>query len=266
MNVFIARQPGDKNRPTVFFVHGSMANYLQFESLIESLRGDYNIVAFDAYGCGKSEKPQGWEEYSADEHLEDVKTIVQKYKTSTNHVICHSFGTSQGIRLANLSATLDIKLNSLILLGTALTLPDGGHPLFRLPLFFLNWIQPWLTSQFAGIAFHEDCSPDIIEKSSEQSSSNPMHVCQAFYRQFKWCTAEEVAGVTCPVLILQGSGDRLTPVSGAKQLQRALQNCDMHLIEKAGHQVMQEAPEAVLGHITPFLASASRESSQQSPR
>jgi len=89
MNVFVDSQPGEVNRPTVFFVHGSMANYLQFENLIENLRGDYNIVAFDAYGCGKSHKPQGWEEYSADEHLEDVKAIVQKYKTCTNHLICH---------------------------------------------------------------------------------------------------------------------------------------------------------------------------------
>jgi len=175
-----------------------------------------------------------------------------------------SFGTSQGIRLANLADSLDFKLNSLTLLGTALTLPDGGHPLFRLPLFVLDWIQPWLTSQFARIAFHEDCSPDIIAKSSEQSSANPMHVCQAFYRQFKWCTAEEVSGVSCPVLILQGSGDRLTPVPGAEQLHRALQNATMHLIEKAGHQVMQEAPEAILGHIAPFLASFSSVESSQS--
>jgi hypothetical protein len=75
------------------------------------------------------------------------------------------------------------------LLGTALSLPDGGHPLFRLPLIVLNWIQPWLTSQFAGYAFHEDCPPDKIAKSSEESGGNPMHVCQAFYRQFKWYVA-----------------------------------------------------------------------------
>jgi pimeloyl-ACP methyl ester carboxylesterase len=78
-----------RSRPTVFFIHGSMANYQQFDHLISNLYKDYNIVAWDAYGCGGSEKPQGWEEYSADEHLEDVKAIVQKYKSSTNHLICH---------------------------------------------------------------------------------------------------------------------------------------------------------------------------------
>ena len=97
-----------------------------------------------------------------------------------------SFGTSQGIRLASKAHTADLNIQSMTLLGTALTLPDGGPALFKLPIFALNWIQPWLTAKFAGIAFHEDCSADIIAKCSEQSSSNPMHVCQAFYRQFKW--------------------------------------------------------------------------------
>ena len=89
LNVFIDQQDTSKDRPTIFFIHGSMATYRQFESLIESLRKDHNIVAWDAYGCGESDKPRGWEEYSADEHLEDVLAIVQKYKTTDNHLICH---------------------------------------------------------------------------------------------------------------------------------------------------------------------------------
>jgi hypothetical protein len=98
-----------------------------------------------------------------------------------------SFGTSQGIRLASAAHEAEeVSIHSMTLLGTALTLPAGGPFLFKLPVFVLDWIQPWLTAKFATIAFHDDCPPEIITKSSEQSSSNPMHVCQAFYRQFKW--------------------------------------------------------------------------------
>jgi pimeloyl-ACP methyl ester carboxylesterase len=43
--------------------------------------------------------------------------------------------------------------------------------------------------------------------------------------------------VACPVLILQGGGDKLTPVQGARQLQEALRNSELHVIERAGHQV-----------------------------
>ena len=89
LNVFIHQQTSPNDRPTIFFIHGSMAHHRQFESLIESLRKDYNIVAWDAYGCGESDKPQGWLEYSGDEHLEDVMTIVQKHKSMSNHLICH---------------------------------------------------------------------------------------------------------------------------------------------------------------------------------
>jgi pimeloyl-ACP methyl ester carboxylesterase len=89
LNVFVDQHSTPDDRPTIFFVHGSMANYRQFDHLIESLRKDHNIVAWDAYGCGKSEKPRGWGEYSADAHLEDVLALVKKYKTTTNHLICH---------------------------------------------------------------------------------------------------------------------------------------------------------------------------------
>ena len=101
-------------------------------------------------------------------------------------LLLHSFGTSQGIRLASISHNADYDINTLTLLGTAFSIPAGGPALFYLPAFILDWIQPWLTAKFAGIAFHDDCPPEIIEKSNEQSNRNPMHVCQAFYRQFQW--------------------------------------------------------------------------------
>jgi hypothetical protein len=84
-----------------------------------------------------------------------------------------SFGTSQGIRLASAAHEAEEdSINSMTLLGTALTLPAGGPFLFKLPVFVLDWIQSWLTAKFATIAFHDDCPPEIIVKSSEQSSSN----------------------------------------------------------------------------------------------
>ena len=42
---------------TIFFLHGSMANMKQFKEFIAHFANDYNIVAFDALGCGDSPKP-----------------------------------------------------------------------------------------------------------------------------------------------------------------------------------------------------------------
>ena len=115
LNVFVRQSPGAHHeRPTLFFLHGSMANHKQFERLIENFQGDYNIVAWDAYGCGQSDKPEGWEEYSADEHLDDAIAILQLYKSSTNHLICH--------RYAHVCAPAIRQCNLLLL---ALGLPKG---------------------------------------------------------------------------------------------------------------------------------------------
>ena len=50
---------------TLFCIHGSMANQNQFGDLLTALQKDlaqqdwkYNVVCFDALGCGESDKPK----------------------------------------------------------------------------------------------------------------------------------------------------------------------------------------------------------------
>ena len=51
------------------------------------------------------------------------------------------------------------------------------------------------------------------------------------------CTVEEIDRVECPVMILQGEGDKLTPVEGAQQLHDKLKRSELHIVKVAGHQV-----------------------------
>ena len=69
---------------TIFFIHGSMATYRQFDDMLSYLKDKFpvNLIAYvrktsliinsleiirlqqsktqDAYGCGKSERPRDW--------------------------------------------------------------------------------------------------------------------------------------------------------------------------------------------------------------
>ncbi len=49
----------------------------------------------------------------------------------------------------------------------------------------LGWLQPTLTQQFLGLAFHEQTRrqrPELIAREAAYSNANPPHMFRAFYR------------------------------------------------------------------------------------
>mgnify|MGYP003387280257 CR=1 FL=1 len=168
-----------------------------------------------------------------------------------------SFGTSQALRTyCRLTPTIEgsnSSINGILLIGTKHFIPPTPSPIFYLPTFILDYLQPTLSEKFTEIAFDKSCSDSIKEKSRLQSNNNKMHVCKAFYRQMQWCNDEEIASVQCPVMIIQGRNDLITPLEGAQEMEQALKNCQLHIIDNAGHQVMQEKPEEVLELFSSFI-------------
>lgn len=57
---------------------------------------------------------------------------------------------------------------------------------------------------------------------------------------------ERAATVRCPVLMVLGRDDRLTPVRSTEGLLAALPSPDVRILEGAGHTLMVEAPNALL--------------------
>ena len=57
---------------------------------------------------------------------------------------------------------------------------------------------------------------------------------------------ENAAKVSCPVLLLLGSEDRLTPVRGTRGLVEAFKDPLIEILQGSGHTIMMEAPNAML--------------------
>jgi pimeloyl-ACP methyl ester carboxylesterase len=64
---------------------------------------------------------------------------------------------------------------------------------------------------------------------------------------------QRAADVSCPVLLVLGRGDRLTPVRGTIPLQEALPDPRVVVLEASGHTLMTEAPNALLDALRDFL-------------
>jgi pimeloyl-ACP methyl ester carboxylesterase len=67
-------------------------------------------------------------------------------------------------------------------------------------------------------------------------------------------TEAEIAAVTTPTLILWGEEDRLIPVEAGQWLAKTMPNNALVIYPKIGHLPHEEAVEATLGDLQPWLA------------
>lgn len=76
------------------------ASFRQFARIIPPLARQYRVVAFDAFGCGQSPKPEGaWAAYSTEALLGDFLEIYERYKVRAyvRMHMCAMDGWKEGI-------------------------------------------------------------------------------------------------------------------------------------------------------------------------
>ena len=78
------------------------------------------------------------------------------------------------------------------------------------------------------------------------------------YNDFNACNqyaggAQSAAKVTCPVLMIAGSRDMMTPPRATKGLTEEFSNLKSVIIQGSGHDLMAEQPDAVLDALIEFF-------------
>lgn len=246
----------DRSYLTIFIIHGSMGTYFQFVEMISYLEsmGCYNVLSYEALGCGKSAKPYDSTAYNTEELLLDLLEVFKLYATKSTIVIAHSYGTCQAARLYNRIENKE-SIKSMILLSTADKV--STHPIFSIPLLFLRCLQPWLNRQFNQIAYSPSTSDKVKEMYESISVQNDMFVAKSFYSQFEWCEDSDWLSIACPILIIQGRDDNITALPLATALfNRYFSESTINkllIIDAAGHQVFMEQPDLVHGVISEHL-------------
>jgi pimeloyl-ACP methyl ester carboxylesterase len=86
----------------------------------------------------------------------------------------------------------------------------------------------------------------LIQRAPAGSLHADLAACDA-YRD-----AESLA-IQAPVLLLQGTVDRMTPAKGAKAFVEKLPKTDIRMLNGIGHMVMAEAPDDVTSALRDFI-------------
>jgi pimeloyl-ACP methyl ester carboxylesterase len=77
------------------------------------------------------------------------------------------------------------------------------------------------------------------------------------YNDLKACNdySSDFSGVRCPVLLIVGKRDVMTPPRAAASLAQKLPNAKTELVEVSGHSLMAEAPDATLDALVAFFGA-----------
>jgi pimeloyl-ACP methyl ester carboxylesterase len=251
----------------LLFLHGTCASSSQYNGLLQALADGLDpgtaiyCHLYDAISCGKSPLVKDWGSYHTDQGVLDLKAVIDSKlnKAVPTILVGHSYAPTVIIRYLHRHG-VPSNVKGCILLSSAMAgkvnpIPNGGHPIFNLPVFVLRCLQSSMTKSFLEMAYHPNTSPDLIQAANDSNSGNDMYMAKAYHTHHLWVTAAECASLheQVPILVLHGKDDRILPAEAGECLADAVKAKRFLTVDETSHQVLEEKPAEVAGHILDFL-------------
>ena len=243
----------DPHKDTVVFVHGAGMDHTVWTLFARHFaRHGRNVMAVDLPGHGRSAgAPQPSIEDMAD-WLVDLLDAVGVQETA---IAGHSMGSLIALDCA---VRHPQRVRGIALVGTTAPMPvsdaildasaANDHAAFEMlteygyskrHLYGGN-ANPGMWMVGSTLRLFERSGPGVLHAD--------MNACNQYLQGL-----ERAAAITCPVLMVLGQGDRLTPVRSTMPLQEALPEPRVVVLEASGHTLMAEAPNALLDALRSVL-------------
>ena len=250
-------KPFDPAKPTVAFLHGVLNDHSVWilQTRYFAHHG-WNVLAVDLPGHGKSE---GEAPKTVEEAAEFVVALLDTAKVQQAALVGHSFGALVALEAAARAAD---RVSRLALCGVAAPMKVSPALLdnsLNAPMKAIDMVNVFSHSMLAPPP--SALGPGTWLYGGSRAlmrrvlASNPR--VNVFHRGFVACDSYQggeaaMEKVTCPVLFVLGRQDAMTPPRAAQSLQSRAKDARTALVD-AGHQMMTEAPDAVLAALKDFL-------------
>jgi pimeloyl-ACP methyl ester carboxylesterase len=253
-------KPFDAALPVVVFVHGAMHDHsvwgLQSRSIAHH---GHAVLAVDLPGHGRSDGPAP---ASVEEAAQWTLALLQAAGVERAAFVGHSLGSLIALEAA---ARFGERATHLVLVGTAFPMkvsPALISTAQDAPLQAIDMVNAFSHSTLAakpsapapGFWLHGGNRALMRRLQAAYASQGHGNL---FHQDFLACDGytrglEAAAQVRCPVRMILGRIDQMTPPKAADTLAAALK-AD-RLVLPAGHSLMGEAPDGVLNGISSFLS------------
>ncbi len=241
----------------VVMIMGLGANVTAWDSQLEPLSREYQLIAFDNRGAGRSEAPD--EPYSIRQMADDTAALMDELGIKEAHV----FGMSMGGMIAQeMHHRHRARVRSLILAGT---MAGGPQATFPDPKVFQQFVSNGVNSMeeavaaglklFYSEAFLAKKRDWLLQRSlANMSLMAPPHALQKQVMAIMSFNAHGLLGkIETPTMVMGATEDQIVPFPNQELLARHIPDAHFVPFEGAGHGFLTERALAVNSAVLAFL-------------
>ena len=241
----------------LLLIAGFACDHTNWSQMIPLLASRYRVIVFDNRGVGQTSAPGT--PYSIRQMAEDAAGLLDAIGLSCVHVAGHSMGgqIAQELALAHPE-----RVTTLTLLASCAKLDERGKAVIE------SWGElPRLVDAVTGLRLsfpwiytsHFYATPGAIERVIEEVFSNsfppsPLGIYQQSRAITSCDTSTRLDGIKCPTLVVVGNEDILSRLSLSEQLVQGIRGAELVVLEKGGHGLPTESPEATAAVLLGFLS------------
>lgn len=238
--------------PAIILVHGLGGSRKTWEALRPLLASKARVLVPDLRGCGDSTR--GTREWTLAQAADDLAGIIGELGLERCVLVGHSLG---GVIVQELLIRRPSAVVGGVLISTSSRLNEKATE---------RWLRIADTVESKGLSdspaaqargFAEtfaESNPEVLARHASISAAiDPKVYAEQARAASAYDYSNDLASVRCPVLVLQGLADLLTPPGGSVLLHRALPDtAQLEMIEDAGHNLPIEKPQLVADLIVGF--------------
>ena len=243
------RLAGRPSSPPLLLLHQTPSSSVMFEQLMAELADEYWLIAPDLPGFGNSFVPQ------QPLAVEQWATAVFHLLTSLNITVCTLFGHHTGASVAVQIAFERPFLSQKLILSGPPLLDEAMKQQLRagLPQHTLTESGDFLLTEWQRMR-HKDVDAPLALSLRETLLGLGLNgrYQQAYEAVFNHDFAEQLAALTCPILLMAGENDSL--YHSLEPAYALAQNSTIRTIPGAGTYLCDRQPDKVAALIRQFCA------------
>jgi len=248
----IAYQRAGKGPPLVL-LHGFICDSRAWRPQIEELSRDFDVIAWDAPGCGQSSDPP--EEFTMAEFADCLADLLDHTDVRSAHLLGLSWGGTLALEFFRLypasvrSLTLaDAYAGWTGSLGADVAAQRLARCLRESELPPQSWVPEWVPEAFSP-RVPEQLLNDYAVIMSEFHPVGFRAMSRAVVPDF----AETLSQVNAPVLLLWGEADSRSPLTCGQMMRDRIAGARLVVIPNAGHVSNLEQPDLFNAEVRRFV-------------
>jgi sigma-B regulation protein RsbQ len=252
---------GDPDGRVMMFAHGFGCSQTVWDLVAPHFERDHKVVLFDHVGAGGSDVAayDRGKYDSLDGYADDVLEILEVLDARDVVFVGHSVSAMIGVLAANREPS---RIGDLILIGPSPRYTNDGayyggfEPvdiealLDALDANYLGW-----SSATAPVIMGNDDRPELGERLVDSFCSMDPAIARHFaHVTFLSDNRSDLAHVSVPTLVMQGSHDAIAPDEVGRYVHEAIPGSRLAMLQTTGHVPILSGPDEVVAEMRGYLS------------